>query len=43
MKIKDEMLDYETPKIEVIEVEVEKGFQASGGTYPRLDPTEIPL
>lgn len=27
---KMEMLNYETPQVEVIEVEVEKGFAASG-------------
>ena len=35
--------DYEAPQVEVVEVEVEQGFQASGGPYPAFDPTEIPL
>ena len=28
----EKYLNYETPQVEVIEVEVEKGFTASGGT-----------
>ena len=28
----EKYLSYETPQVEVIEVEVEKGFAASGGT-----------
>ena len=28
---KNDFLDYEAPQVEVIEVEVEKGFAASGG------------
>ena len=42
MKEKD-FKDYEAPKVEVIEVEVEKGFKISGGTYPNFNPTETPL
>ena len=34
---------YEAPMVEIIEVEVEKGFAVSGGEYPGLDPTELPL
>ena len=40
---KDEFLNYEAPQVEIIEVEVEKGFAASGGDYPGLNPTEYPL
>ena len=40
---KNDFLDYEAPQVEVIEVEVEKGFAASGGTYPNFNPTETPL
>lgn len=29
MEMKNEMLAYETPQVEIIEVEVEKGFAAS--------------
>ena len=32
MKMASELLAYETPQVEVIVVEVEKGFAASGGT-----------
>ena len=32
MKMDKELLAYETPQVEVIEVEVEKGFASSG--YP---------
>ena len=39
----NEFLNYEAPQVEVVEVEVEQGFQASGGEYPGLDPTELPL
>jgi hypothetical protein len=39
----NEFLNYEAPQVEVFEVEVEQGFQASGGEYPGLDPTELPL
>ena len=35
--------DYEAPQVEVVEVEVEQGFQASGGPYPGFDPSELPL
>ena len=34
---------YEAPMVEIIEVEVEQGFAVSGGEYPGLDPTELPL
>ena len=30
-----EFLNYKAPPVEVIEVEVEKGFQVSGGGYDR--------
>lgn len=30
--VMEKYLSYETPQVEVIEVEVEKGFAASGGT-----------
>ena len=39
----NEFLSYEAPQVEVVEVEVERGFEASGGEYPGLDPTELPL
>ncbi len=39
----NEFLNYEAPQVEIVEVEVEQGFQASGGPYPGFDPTEIPL
>ena len=39
----NEILNYEAPQVEIIEVEVEKGFAASGGTYPNFNPTETPL
>ena len=32
MKTNEEMTVYEAPQVRVIEVEVEKGFAASGGT-----------
>ncbi len=35
--------NYEAPLVEVVEVEVEKGFAVSGGEYPGFDPTELPL
>ena len=38
----NEFLNYEAPQVEIIEVEVEQGFQASGGQYPKF-PDEIPL
>ena len=38
----NEFLNYEAPQVEVVEVEVEKGFQVSGGPYPKF-PDEIPL
>lgn len=38
-----ELLNYEAPQVEIVEVEVEQGFQASGGPYPGFDPTELPL
>ncbi len=31
---KEETLIYQAPQVEVIEVEVENGFAASGGEYP---------
>ena len=34
--------DYEAPQVEIVEVEVEQGFEASGGQYPKF-PDEIPL
>ena len=40
---KNDFLDYEAPQVEVVEVEVEKGFAVSGGDYPGLNPTEYPL
>ena len=30
MKIVDKVMDYEVPQVEIIEVEVEKGFAATG-------------
>ena len=39
----NEFLNYEAPQVEIVEVEVEQGFQASGDPYPAFDPTEIPL
>jgi hypothetical protein len=39
----NEMLNYEAPQVEIIEVEVEKGFATSGGAYPAFDPNELPL
>ena len=38
---KNDFLDYEVPQVEVVEVEVEKGFATSGGEYPGA-PTEYP-
>ena len=38
----NDFLNYEAPQVEIIEVEVEKGFAASGGEYPTW-PNEIPL
>ena len=39
--MKEEMTkNYEAPRIEVIEVEVEKGFAASGGIDPYNDGTD---
>ncbi len=38
----NEFLNYEAPQVEVVEVEVEKGFTLSGGQYPKF-PDEIPL
>ncbi len=38
----NEILNYEAPQVEVIEVEVEKGFATSGGEYPTW-PGETPL
>lgn len=38
MKITNELLAYEAPQVEVIEVEVEKGFAATdGGKTPDYD------
>ena len=34
-----ELLNYEAPQVEIVEVEVERGFEAS---YPGF-PNEIPL
>lgn len=39
MKITNELVAYEAPQVEVIAVEVEKGFAASGDGY---GDTEIP-
>ena len=39
----NEFLNYEAPQVEVVEVEVEKGFTVSGGDYPGLNTTEYPL
>lgn len=39
---KNEFLNYEAPQVEVIEVEVEKGFAVSGDGYPTW-PDETPL
>lgn len=39
----NEILNYEAPQVEVIEVEVEKGFAVSGGTYPGFPGGENPL
>ena len=39
----NDFLDYEVPQVEIIEVEVEKGFAVQDGTYPNFDPTETPL
>ncbi len=30
MKIEQNCMDYEAPQVEIVEVEVEQGFQASG-------------
>ena len=38
----NDFLDYEVPQVEIIEVEVEKGFAVSGGEFPTR-PDEIPL
>ena len=38
----NDFLDYEVPQVEIIEVEVEKGFAVSGGEFPTW-PVEIPL
>ena len=38
---KNDFMNYEAPQVEVIEVEVEKGFAVSGGEYPDA-PTEYP-
>ena len=37
MKTETVFQDYEAPQVEVVEVEVEQGFQASGGD-PRFTP-----
>ena len=38
MKMVNELFAYETPQVEVIEVEVEKGFAATdGGDTPEMD------
>ena len=39
----NEFLNYEAPQVEIVEVEVEKGFATSGGEYPNpFGPTETP-
>lgn len=38
----NEFLNYEAPQVEFAEVEVEKGFELSGGEYPLWDD-EYPL
>ena len=38
----NEILNYEAPQVEIIEVEVEKGFAVSGGEFPTW-PGETPL
>lgn len=35
---KMEVLEYETPNVEIIEVEVEKGFAATGEAGGETDP-----
>ncbi len=40
MKKLNEMMAYETPQVEVIEVEVEKGFANSTLENPEEDPNE---
>ena len=40
---KNDFLNYEAPQVEVIEVEVEKGFAVSGGDYPTWPGGENPL
>lgn len=37
MKMVNELLAYETPQVEIIEVEVEKGFAGSGDGYGGTD------
>ena len=37
MKNEQILMDYESPNVEVIEVEVEKGFATSPGDYPYDD------
>ena len=39
----NEFLNYEAPQVEVVEVEVEKGFTVSGGDYPTWPGGENPL
>ena len=39
----NEFLNYEAPQVEIIEVEVEKGFAVSGGDYPTWPGDENPL
>ena len=38
----NEFLNYEAPQVEIVEVEVEKGFAVPGGEFPTW-PDEIPL
>jgi len=35
MNLNNRLWDYEVPQVEVIEVEVENGFAASGGTFEK--------
>ena len=42
MKTETVFQDYEAPQVEIVEVEVEQGFEASGGQYPKF-PGEEPL
>ena len=39
----NEIKNYEAPQVEIVEVEVEKGFATSGGEYPGWGGSENPL